>query len=136
VVSHDRFFLDKIAQHLFVFQGNGIIKDYVGTYSEYREQVKETEKEKNTANNNAKQNTQDIKKEGKTKLSYKEKKELENIESELSALEKEKDSLEAALNSGELDPVRLLEYSQNYSKLLSKRDDLELKWLELSEKEG
>ncbi|MPN17836.1 Energy-dependent translational throttle protein EttA [bioreactor metagenome] len=135
VVSHDRFFLDKIAQHLFVFQGNGIIKDYVGTYSEYREQVKETEKEKNTANNIPKQNTQDYKKESKQKLSYKEKKELEKIECELSALEKEKDSLEAALNSGELVPDKLLDSSNRYSELLAKRDQLEFRWLELSEKE-
>ncbi len=135
VVSHDRFFLDKIAQHLFVFQGNGIIKDYVGTYSEYREQVKETEKEKNTANNTPKQNTQDNKKESKPKLSYKEKKELEKIECELSALEKEKDSLEAALNSGELVPDKLLDSSNRYSELLAKRDQLEFRWLELSEKE-
>lgn len=145
IVSHDRYFLDKIADHLFVFEGEGVIKDYVGKYSEYREMVKESEREKLNAtkeklNNRDKSektklNTQ--KEVGqnskKRKLSYKEKKELESIEEKLEVLSKEKSSLEAALNSGSLSPEQLMDNSNQYAEILNEIESLELRWLELSE---
>jgi ATP-binding cassette subfamily F protein uup len=134
-VSHDRFFLDKIAHHLFIFKGAGKIKDYPGRYTEYRNTLTESEKErKKPAGEKKKEETPGKKNE--KKLSFKEKRELETIEMELDRLEKEKSSLEAALNSGELSPEALLEGSQRFSSIISQTEDLEYRWLELSEKKS
>jgi len=147
IVSHDRYFLDKIAQHLFVFEGKGVIKDYVGKYSEYREMVKEVEKHKlsiakeklsiekeNNLNklesNNKIESSNNSE---KRKLTYKEKKDLEHTETKLNKLSKEKSSLEAALNSGTLSPEKLSENSQRFAQLLQEIETLEFRWLELSE---
>lgn len=164
IVSHDRYFLDKIAQHLFVFEGEGVIKDYVGKYSEYREMIKALEKtnsSKERSNSNkekinankleteAQAEISDITSKGnnirkdeingignsseKRKLTYKEKKELDSIESKLEKLSKEKSSLEATLNSGKLSPEQLSENSSRFAKLLQEVETLEFRWLELSE---
>lgn len=140
IVSHDRYFLDKIADHLFVFEGKGVIKDYVGNYSEYREMVKEAEKQKLNvekdnsltklkSNNKAESNKTPKKK----RLSYKEKKELESIETKLERLSKKKSRLEEALNSGSLSPEQLIENSNQYAEYLKEIETLEHRWLELSE---
>ena len=133
VVSHDRFFMDEIVDHLFAFEGNGKIKDYPGNYSQYREshppiEKKETKKEA-TSTDNRRQNRVTEK-----KLSYKEKKELEELEKEIAKLEKEKKELQTEINSGDLDNDKLIEKSKIYGDKTSTLEKKETRWLELSEK--
>lgn len=138
IVSHDRFFLDKIAHHLFVFEGNGLIRDYVGKYSEYRDLIKAKQSDnKEVAANNAQigaSKKQEKREDKRERLTYKERQELVLVEQEIEKIEKEKSSLETALNSGELSPSILMESSQRYSVVLRRLEELEYRWLELSEK--
>jgi len=129
IVSHDRYFLDKLADHIFVFEGNGIIKDYVGKYSEYREYVRELEREKTPKPvKEPKEEAQTVKK----GLTYKEKRELEALESEIESLEKEKSDLEAALSSGILSPKDLTEKSVRIGEVISLIEIKSDRWLELN----
>lgn len=129
IVSHDRYFLDKLADHIFVFEGNGVIKDYVGKYSEYREYVRELEREKAPKPvKEHKEETQTTKK----GLTYKEKRELEALESEIESLEKEKSDLEAALSSGILSPKDLTEKSVRIGEVISLIEIKSDRWLELN----
>ena len=135
IVSHDRYFLDKLADHIFVFEGDGLIKDYVGKYSEYREMVKELEAAKERELIKKKEpviikNNDD--KETSGKLTWKEQRELEEIEEKLDTLEKEKSSLEAALSSGSLSPEELTKYSLRIGEVISDLDRLGDRWLELT----
>ncbi|MPN21688.1 ABC transporter ATP-binding protein uup [bioreactor metagenome] len=135
IVSHDRYFLDKLADHIFVFEGDGLIKDYVGKYSEYREMVKELEAAKERELIKTKEpaiikNNDEKKTAGK--LSWKEQRELEEIDEKLDALEKEKSSLEAALSSGSLSPEELTKYSLRIGEVISNIDRLSDRWLELT----
>lgn len=135
IVSHDRYFLDKLADHIFVFEGDGLIKDYVGKYSEYREMVKELEAAKERELIKKKEpviikNNDDKKTSGK--LTWKEQRELEEIEEKLDTLEKEKSSLEAALSSGSLSPEELTKYSLRIGEVISDLDRLGDRWLELT----
>lgn len=135
IVSHDRYFLDKLADHIFVFEGDGLIKDYVGKYSEYREMVKELEAAKERELIKKKEpviikNNDDKKTSGK--LTWKEQRELEEIEEKLDTLEKEKSSLEAALSSGSLSPEELTKYSLRIGEVISDLDRLGNRWLELT----
>jgi len=131
IVSHDRYFLDKLTDHLFVFEGNGLIKDYVGKYREYREFVKEKEREKELVLRASKEPRQSAPKEKKG-LSYKEQKEFETLEKDIESLEKEKSSLEAALSSGTLSPKDLTEASVRVGEVISLIDAKSDRWLELS----
>ncbi len=136
IVSHDRYFLDKTADHLFIFEGDGIIKDFVGKYSEYREYIKlstkEAESSKQSINKKELYNSQ---KEIKQKITYKERIELSNLEEQIERLQKEKSSLEAALsNSAQYNSEQLTQISNKYSLLLEDLDNKEFRWLELSEK--
>ena len=137
IVSHDRHFLDKLVDHLFIFCGNGVVKDFVGTYSEYREYIKEYEAEqraKERAAEKAQEKTVKEKVEpAKRKLTYKEQKELEQIEKDLEALAAEKADLEAALSSGNLPFDKLQEASQRIGEILELTEEKEMRWLELSE---
>jgi ATP-binding cassette subfamily F protein uup len=142
VVSHDRFFMDKIVDHLFVFEGNGRISDFPGDYTTYRESVEKLEKEESrqkTAEKNISkkehQKKESPEKQEKKKLSFKEKRELEALESEIDALEKRKTELEANLNSGELGHEELFKSSEEIAKIKSELDEKEFRWLELSELE-
>ena len=140
IVSHDRFFLDKIADHLFVFEGDGVVKDFVGSYSGYREYIKEREKEKRAAER-AKMQKEVQKKEyqenpqqpKRKKLSYKEQRELEQLEKDLEALGKEKVQLEEKLSGGELQGEELQKTSVRIGKVLELLDEKELRWLELND---
>ena len=140
IVSHDRFFLDKIADHLFVFEGDGIVKDFVGSYSGYREYIKEREKEKRAAER-AKMQKEVQKKEyqdnpqqpKRKKLSYKEQRELEQLEKDLEALGKEKAELEEKLSGGELQGEELQKASVRIGEVLELLDEKELRWLELND---
>ncbi len=133
IVSHDRYFLDKLSDHIFVFQGNGKIKDFVGSYSDYREleiiqeniKRKEVRKEKKT--------TEPIVKQKKLKATYKEKKEFESLEAEMENLEVEKSKLIEEMNSGSLSPEEFQKASTRYAKVEENLEEKEMRWLELSE---
>jgi ATP-binding cassette subfamily F protein uup len=137
IVSHDRHFLDKLVDHLFIFCGNGVVKDFVGTYSEYREYIKEYEAEqkaKERAADKAADKTVKEKTEpAKRKLTYKEQKELEQIEKDLEALTAEKAELEDALSSGTLPFDKLQQASERIGQIIEETDEKELRWLELTD---
>jgi ATP-binding cassette subfamily F protein uup len=137
IVSHDRHFLDKLVDHLFIFCGNGVVKDFVGTYSEYREYIKEYEAEqkaKERATEKAADKTVKEKTDsGKRKLTYKEQKELEQIEKDLEALAAEKAELEEALGSGSLPFDKLQEASERIGQIIEETDEKEMRWLELTD---
>ena len=137
IVSHDRHFLDKLVDHLFIFCGNGVVKDFVGTYSEYREYIKEYEAEQRAKERAAEKAQEKAVKEKsepvKRKLTYKEQKELDQIEKDLEALAAEKAELEAALSSGALPFDKLQEASQRIGQILEETEEKEMRWLELSE---
>ncbi|MDX5327035.1 MAG: ABC-F family ATP-binding cassette domain-containing protein [Bacteroidota bacterium] len=137
VVSHDRFFVDKICDHLFLFEGNGRIRDFNGGYSDYREWKKKEEKKAADARQFYRQK-EAKKKEGskeKTKLSFKEKREFENLEIEIQELEQRKQEIEAYFESGSSDAEKLQELSQEMKALIPKLEEKEMRWLELSEYE-
>jgi ATP-binding cassette subfamily F protein uup len=138
VVSHDRFFMDKIVDHLFIFEGNGKITDFPGDYTTYRKSVEAQQKEeslKNASEKKAerKEQKQTLKKGPKKKLTFKEKQEMELLEREISTLENQKNELEKLLNSGELPHEKLFEKSEKLGQIKSAIDEKEFRWLELSE---
>ena len=144
IVSHDRHFLDKLVDHLFIFCGNGVVKDFVGSYSEYREYIKEyeaeqrsqaraqekAEKEKAAKAAAAVQTEAPAK---KKKLTYKEQKELEQIEKDLEALGAEKAELESKLSAGSLPFDQLQAASERIGKIMEETDEKEMRWLELTD---
>ena len=140
VVSHDRYFLDNIVDHLFVLPGDGSVKDFPGNYSDYRQwqQQQDAEKKAQEAERAAKRtDNADTKpqstRERPAKLTFKERKEFEQLEAELEALNAEKDALDALFNSGET-IADIAEKSQRYTELTALIDEKEMRWLELSEK--
>lgn len=135
IVSHDRFFMDEIVDHLFVFEGNSRIKDFPGNYSLYRENLLEKEKQGKQESSVIKPKAAPAKaKQSSDKLTFKERKELEKLEEDIRILEKEKSELLDALNSGTLSHDELMAKSQRFSELTSALEEKELRWLELSEK--
>lgn len=138
VISHDRFFLDSIVDHLFVMEGNGVIKDFPGNYSDYRAYLKEQKAAQQAAAKPAQQQAQQSQQRRENnrpqKLSFKERKELEALTKEIDELTEEKNALEALFNSGsEIDTIA--EKAKRYSELKEILDEKEMRWLELSEKE-
>ena len=145
IVSHDRHFLDKLVDHLFIFCGNGLVKDFVGSYSEYREFIKEYEAEqrsqaraeekaaKEKAAKEAAKNAPAEAPAKKRKLTYKEQRELEQLEKDLEALAAEKADLESQLNSGTLPFDQLQKASERIGSIIEETDEKELRLLELYE---
>lgn len=140
VVSHDRYFMDKVVDHLLVFYGNAEIKDFPGNYTRFREWkeaqdqlAKETEAAKQVKSAPVVEKTARPEKEQKKKLSFKERKEFEALEADIQALEAEKAELEAAMCSGTLGNEDLLAKSQRISKVIEEIDEKTMRWLELSE---
>lgn len=142
IVSHDRHFLDKLVDHLFIFCGDGLVKDFVGSYSEYREFIKEYEAEqKSAARAQEKADKDKSSKEAskaanftqKKKLSYKEQKEFEQIEKDLESLAEEKALLEESLSDGKMEFSELQRVSERIAEIISLTDEKEMRWLELSE---
>lgn len=137
IVSHDRYFMDKLVEHLFVFEGNGEIRDFPGNYTQYREWEKEEDKRKTTAPK--KESTPEpvtpvVIAESKTrKLSFKEKRELELLEKEIEQLEKEKKNIEASLSSGELPFDKMEPMTHRIGEIIQLLDEKGMRWLELSE---
>lgn len=137
VVSHDRHFLDRICSQLFVFESNGKIKEYPFSYTRYLEDKKSKQKVESQAKRSTEKTFAENKKpqreHSKRKLSYKEQRELEEIEKSLPDLEQQKAALEQQMNSGELTTEQLTEKSLLYQQILEQIDQKELRWLELNE---
>ena len=135
-VSHDRYFMDKIAQHLFVFEGSGKITDFPSSYSDYMEYkvLKEDQEKASAQQAKPKPAAQAPKAANSMKLTFKEKREMEAIEAELEQLETEKARLEQALNSGSLPYDQLQAQSARIGQIIARTDEITLRWLELSEK--
>lgn len=137
VVSHDRHLLDRICTHLFVFEGNGKIKDYPFTYTSYIEQEKAKQREAQLAEKAKESSKQENQKNktapAKRKLSYKEKREKEEIERLLPELEKEKQQIEEKLNQGGMSHEELTKATSRYRELSEQIDEKEFRWLELND---
>ena len=136
VVSHDRYFMDKVVDHLLVFQGNGVIKDFPGNYTQYREweQLKSKEEDAGSKAQPAKAKA-DYHHDTRKRMSYKEKREFEQLSKDIEALEAEQKQLEADLCSGTLSVEALTEKSKRLPVLKDELDAKETRWLELSELE-
>ncbi len=133
IVSHDRYFMDKIVDHLFVFDGEGNIKDFPGSYTIWRnKQLEEEDKRKKQIKPEVKAAIKPIK-EKERKLTFNEKKELEQLEKEIASLESEKAEINHALNSGSLDSTQLQEKSTRFVTIIGILEEKEMRWLELSE---
>lgn len=148
VVTHDRYFMDKMVDHLFVFEGNGVVRDFPGNYTEYREKKESEEKifnkeaKANLQQTSAKQDLAPIIIEENTnsktliqkkKLSYKEKLEFEELEKDISKLEAEKTKITEQLNSSADNHGDILTWTEQIGNIISKLDEKSLRWLELSE---
>ena len=141
IVSHDRHFLDRLVDHLFVFCGDGVVKDFVGNYTEYRSFIKDYEKEmagqaghdEKGPVGKKKTVMPDSDRASKRKLSYKEQQELKALEERLPLLEAEKASLEAQLSGGALSLEEIQSASARYGTLQEELDAAEMRWLELNE---
>ncbi len=139
LVSHDRFFMDKLVEHYLVFEGDGKIRDHIGTYEEYRRQRREREMEQRrevrdvtTAKPSAKKRPAVSSKD--KGLSYKERKEYNRLEEEIALLEEEKEELEARISSGSLSHEELQEKSVRYGELLEEIEERTSRWFELAER--
>lgn len=136
VVSHDRYFMDKVVDHLLVFKGQGDIRDFPGNYSNYREwKLAKAEHDKEAAKPKE-EKTQKVRMNDKRKLTYKEKQEFEQLEKDIAGLEAEKKGIEEALCSGTLSVEELTEKSKRLPELENELDEKTMRWLELSEIEG
>ena len=139
VVSHDRYFMDKVVDHLLVFKGEGEIQDFPGNYTQFRDfqkmKSKEEEQQKPTKNSSPTTNEskKDYRNNTKRKMSFKEKREYEQLSDKIAQLEEEKQQLEEELCSGNLSVDELTEKSKRLPILKDELDELELRWLELAE---
>ena len=139
VVSHDRYFMDKVVDHLLVFKGEGEIQDFPGNYTQFRDfqkmKSKEEEQQKPTKNSSptANESKKDYRNNTKHKMSFKEKREYEQLSDKIAQLEEEKQQLEEELCSGNLSVDELTEKSKRLPILKDELDELELRWLELAE---
>jgi ATP-binding cassette subfamily F protein uup len=133
-VSHDRYFLDNVANNLFVFEDKGVIKNFPGNYSQYIEYENNQIKEKIQSKPKLAVQKEKIKEEKPRKLTFKEKQELEYIEETIKNLDIEKKSIENELNSSMLLPERLKELSIRLNEIINEIPLLENRWFELSEK--
>ncbi|WP_251622845.1 ABC-F family ATP-binding cassette domain-containing protein [Odoribacter lunatus] len=137
IVSHDRFFTDKIVDHIFAFEGNGIIKDFSGNYTQYKNWKEEKEEKRKKEQGVQVKKTVPIKKTNtQTRLSYKEKLEFQTLEEEIKKLSTEKQQLESELSRGTLSPNELIQTSERIGQLITILDEKEMRWLELSEIES
>lgn len=140
IVLHDRFFMDKIVDHLLVFRGEGEIKDFPGNYTQFREweslKPKEQADAKNNAADNEKKEKREFVGEQRRKKTYKEKCEFERLEKEIAALEEEQKTIEEALCSGTLSIDELTEKSKRLPLVKDELEEKEMRWLELSEIDG
>ena len=134
VVSHDRYFMDRVVDHLFVFHGNGEIQDFPGNYTQYRLEGQNNSNPAKVEKTIAK--VEKVKTEKKRRLSFKEKQELEELEKQMPILEEEKAQLEVLLSGGATDPNEISKTSARYKEVQEALDLAEMRWLELSEVES
>lgn len=136
MVSHDRYFMDKVVDHLLVFKGQGDIQDFPGNYSDYRDwKLSKLEEEKEKAKPKE-EKVQRVRQNSKRKMTFKEKQEFEALEKEIAELEAEKKTIEEALCSGTLGVEELTDKSKRLPVLEEELDEKTMRWLELSEIEG
>ena len=139
IVSHDRYFMDKVVDHLLVFQGNGLVKDFPGNYTQFRDSEKLTLKEETTKDNPGTASVQTTANgkprltEKKRKLTFKERQEFEQLEKDIEALEQEKTDIESALSSGTASVDEITTMSKRLPLLNDELDEKSMRWLELSE---
>ena len=135
VVSHDRFFLDSIVDHLFVFEGDGAIKDFPGGYTDYRTWLNAQPKPQAEAEKQAAKTVRERpRRSSDNRMSYKEMREFEALTNEIEKLNAEKAALDAVFNSGEV-VDDIIEKSARYEEIKTLLDEKEMRWLELSEKD-
>lgn len=142
IVSHDRHFLDRLVDHLFIFCGDGVVKDFVGSYSQYREYIKEYEASLKAKAKEEERTRRAVQAPGSPsasrpasgprKLSYKEQRELEQLERDIALLTSEKEELETAMNGGITDHDQLGRMASRFSEVTALLDEKETRWLELS----
>ncbi|MBL7705307.1 MAG: ABC-F family ATP-binding cassette domain-containing protein [Taibaiella sp.] len=141
IVSHDRYFMDKIVDHLFVFEGNGVVRDFPGNYSQYRDVAKAEQKAiTQEVNPVASAHETEVKTEktpqaASTKLSYKEKRELEQLNADIPKLEAEKAELETAMSEAGGDFQKIQSMGDRIAAILNELEEKEMRWLELSERQ-
>ena len=136
IVSHDRFFMDKVVDHLFVFEGNGKVKDFPGNYTQYREwKSQQTKAEVAAAKPEQPQKAKE-RPEAKRRMTFKEKKEFEQLEADIEQLETEKSEIETALSGGEQDAKKITELSARFDEISRLLDEKTDRWIELSEIEN
>ena len=141
IVTHDRYFMDKMVDHLFVFEGNGIVRDFPGNYTEYRDKKEMEERllKKEETKIAVAEKTPEIKEETtepattKKKPSFKEKFEFEQLEKEIAALEEEKAKLTVLLNAGSTNHEEMIKWAEEVGKLENELDNKSFRWMELSE---
>lgn len=138
VVSHDRFFMDRVVDHLLVFKGNGEVKDFPGNYSQYREwsQLQSKEEQKKTEEPKAKKGSASWRNDTRRKMSFKEKREFEQLDKDIASLEAEQKLIEEQLCSGTLSVDELTEKSKRLPLIKDELEEKEMRWLELSEIEA
>ena len=136
MVTHDRYFMDKLVDHIFVFEGQGKWRNFPGNYTQYRDKKELEEELKREQEKPQKKEPvkQEKSKEKKKKLSFNEKREFEQLELDIESLESEKDTLTEKLNSGALDNQGLQETGERLGKVMDELDEKEMRWLELSER--
>lgn len=135
VVSHDRYFMDKVVDHILVFKGEGVIDDFPGNYTQYRQYSALQSKEEAKADASVKEK-KSYRNDSRRRMSYKEKREFEQLEKDIASLEQQQHEIEEALCSGTLSVEELTEQSRLLPKLKEKIDEKSMRWLELSEIEG
>lgn len=136
IVSHDRFFVDKVVDRVFAFEGNGKIKDFPGNYTIYKNHKEEEEEEKQRAKKQTPKEPKSAPSDNlskKRKLSFKEQQEILRLEQEIESLTNEKTEIESALSSGSLSTEELVRKSERISEVIALLDEKEMRWLELSE---
>ncbi len=133
VVSHDRYFMDQVVDHLFVFRGNGIVKDFPGSYTLYREWLTKLEREEKKEDKAVFKKEKPKQEKSKTKLSFNEKREFEKLENDIAELENEKSKLENEISSGALSSDDLITKSNRVGEIIKLLDEKSDRWLELSE---
>lgn len=140
IVSHDRWFMNKLVDHIFVFNGNGKIKDFYGNYTDYKlaheKELRIEKKVEKLQKQSEVKEVRETKKSNSNKLTFKEKKEFESLEIEIDELEKEKKDLLEKMNSGSGNSEELVQWSNRYQEVSDLLDEKSMRWLELSEKEG
>lgn len=135
VVSHDRYFMDKVVDHILVFKGEGVIDDFPGNYTQYRQHSALQSKEEAKADASVKEK-KSYRNDSRRRMSYKEKREFEQLEKDIASLEQQQHEIEEALCSGTLSVEELTEKSRLLPKLKEEIDEKSMRWLELSEIEG